>query len=88
MAVDYRWLMATGLVIDLLFVVALLGLIRHDRRSLVLLMVLAGADIVGEFAAQGTIAITITVSFVVAVAILPLSVRAARRVRMRYGAAT
>ena len=84
MAVDYRWLMVTGLVIDVLFAVALLGLIGQDRRSLYLLIVLAGADVVGEFVAQGTIAITITVSLVVAVAILLLGARALRRTRTSH----
>jgi hypothetical protein len=58
------------------------------RRGLLLPMVLAGADIVGEFVAQETVAITITVSFVVAVAILMLSAHAVRRLPTKHRPAT
>ncbi len=72
-AVDYRWLAATGAVIGLLFLVAFVALVARQRWSLTLLSGLAGVDIVGEFIAQGTVVITLTVSFVVALVILILA---------------
>ncbi len=71
--VDYRWLTIIGGLIAVLFGVALVGLVRRRYWSLTLLIVLALADIVGEFIAQGTFGIVITVSFVVAIAILIIS---------------
>ena len=77
-AIDYRWLVVVGAVVGVLFAVALIGLIGWHRWSLVLLVVLASADIVGEFVAQGTLAISITLSLAIAVVILALSLRALR----------
>ncbi len=71
--VDYRWLVITGAIIGVLYAVALAAL-KHDRYwSLKLLTLLALADIAGEFIAQGTLAITVTVSFIVAILILILA---------------
>ncbi len=70
--VDYRWLVVTGTIIAMLFIVATFGVWHGRHWSLSLLMALALADILGEFIAQGKIDITITVSFIVAWAILAL----------------
>ena len=77
-AIDYRWLLWTGLLLASLFAFAVIGLIRHRRWSLPLMGALAVADIVGEFIAQGQFWITINVSFIVAVGILALVARAWR----------
>jgi hypothetical protein len=77
-AFDYRWFVLVGAVVGVLFAVALIGLIGWHRWSLVLLVVLASADIVGEFAAQGTLAISITLSLAVAVVVLTVALRALR----------
>lgn len=53
-AVDYRALMISGAIIAVLFVVALWAVIRKKRWGLILVALLATADIVGEFVAQGT----------------------------------
>ncbi len=70
--VDYRWLTILGALIGLLFAVSLVGLLRGRHWSLRLLTILALADIIGEFIAQGTLSITINVSFIVALTILLL----------------
>ena len=69
-AVDYRWLAFTGAGIGLLYALALAGLLGRRRWSRPLLAVLALADIAGEFIAQGTLFITLNVSFLVALVIL------------------
>lgn len=79
-AVDYQWLVVVGGMVGTLFAVGLAGLFMGQRWSLILLSGLALVDVVGEFVAQGTVAITVTVSFVVAVAILGLSLNLAKRV--------
>lgn len=78
--VDYRWLAAIGALDTVLFAAALIGLADSQRWSLVLLAILATSDILGEFVAQGTLAVSITVSLVVAVVVLALSLREVRRV--------
>jgi hypothetical protein len=78
-AVDYRWLMWLGALAAILFAIALAGLLRGASWSLPLLGGLAIGDIVGELIAQGTVAITLNVSFIVAVAILWLVVQVRRR---------
>ena len=77
-AVDYRWLLALGALAGALYALALLGLRRRRRWSLWLLAGLALFDLVGELVAQGTLAIAITLSWVVALVVLLLSVRALR----------
>jgi hypothetical protein len=78
-AVDYQWLVVVGGTVGILFGVALVGLFMGQRWSLTLLSGLALIDVIGEFVAQGTVAITVTVSFVVALAILGLSLNLAKR---------
>ena len=67
---DYNILMAAGGVIALLFVLALWLMFRDITLAIKLLVLLAAFDIAGEFIAQGTIAISITVSFIIAVILL------------------
>lgn len=69
-AVDYFILMIVGFLVGVLFLINLFFLWKRKRFSLVVLFWLALADFVGEFVAQGTLAIVITVSFVVATTIL------------------
>jgi len=67
-------LMILGAILAILFVVSLFGLLANRLWSLDLLIGLAIADIIGEFIAQGVIAIVITVSLLVAIALLGLVV--------------
>ena len=69
-AVDYRALTVSGAIIAVLFALALWALIRGKRWSLFLVAFLAASDVIGEFVAQGTFLIEVTVSIVVAVALL------------------
>lgn len=63
-------LMMVGFVVGLLFAVSARLQYRNDRRGYLLLLYLALFDFVGEFVAQGTLAIEIVVSIVVAAIIL------------------
>jgi hypothetical protein len=78
-AVDWRWLATVGGMVGVMFAVALIGLLRSRPWSLTLLSGLALVDVIGEFVAQGTAAITITVSLVVALAVLGVSRHLATR---------
>jgi hypothetical protein len=68
--VDYRFLMISGLVVGLFFLINIPFLYQRRRFSFFLLFTLALFDFIGEFVAQGTLSIAITVSFIVASAIL------------------
>ena len=72
-AVNPSILMIFGAVATILFIVSLWGLITQRKWAINLVMGLAVFDIIGEFVAQGTIIIAIPVSFVVAVALLILT---------------
>lgn len=63
-------LMIVGFVVGLLFAVSVRLQYRSERRGYLLLLYLALFDFVGEFVAQGTLAIEIVVSIVVAAIIL------------------
>ena len=69
-AVNPNILMILGAVIAILFIISLWGLITQQKWAINLIMGLALFDIIGEFVAQGAIIIAITVSFVVATALL------------------
>jgi len=67
---DYRIFMVAGFVVFMLFAVALYGQLINAAWATNLVNGLAIFDVAGEFYAQGTIIIDLTVSFVVAVVIL------------------
>ncbi len=78
-APPYEWLLVSGGAVAILFAIAFVGLWQRERWALPLLTGLAVFDIVGEFVGQGTLAIEIVVSFLVAILILLLSLRLLRR---------
>ena len=65
-AADPRGLAIVGSLVGALFLACAFGMLRGRRWSGGGLLLLALIDIVGEFVAQGTVAIDITLSFVVA----------------------
>jgi hypothetical protein len=67
---DYNVLMITGGVVAILFAMALWMLYRNIAVGIGTIFVLALFDIIGEFIAQGTIGIAITVSFIIAIVLL------------------
>jgi hypothetical protein len=73
--VDHRWLIAVGAPVGIAFGVAAVAVVLRLRWSLALTILLALVDTIGEFVAQGRLSITVTVSFLVAIAILVLAVR-------------
>ena len=64
--VDHRLLMVSGFIVGILFLVNIPFLLRRRRNSFRVLFFLALFDFIGEFIAQGTLAIDITVSYLVA----------------------
>jgi hypothetical protein len=73
-AVSYEVLMIVGGAAAVGFAGATAGLWQRRMWSIRVLVGLATLDFVGEFVAQGTVFIDITLSFVVAVTILLLAV--------------
>jgi hypothetical protein len=69
---DYRWFLLVGGALTILFALCVWGLWRCATWVGPAVAVLAVVDIVGEFFAQGTIFITVNVSFLVAIALLLL----------------
>jgi len=78
-------LMVTGAIVAILFAIGLWGLLTKRSWSVDLLIGLAIFDIVGEFVAQGTLAIAIPVSFLMAVLLFILALIYRRQVS-RVGA--
>lgn len=78
-AVPWATLAVVGAALAALYAVAFRRYRRGRPRALVLIAALALADIVGEFVAQGTPAIAMNVSFIVALALLTLVVIERRR---------
>ena len=74
-------LMALGVPIALGFALALWGIVRAQPWATNLVIGLALVDIVGEFVAQGKVAILITVSFLVAVILLMLALFYRRQIK-------
>lgn len=74
-------LMVLGALVAILFAMALWGVIRGQNWAANLLIGLAIFDILGEFIAQGTFGITITVSFLAALALLLLAIAYRRQKR-------
>jgi hypothetical protein len=86
-AVNPTTLLVLGSIVAILFVVALWGMIHRERWAIGLAQGLALFDIVGEFAAQGTFAITITLSFLVAwVLLIAATLYRRQEDRSSYGA--
>lgn len=74
-------LMVLGALIAVLFALSLWGTAQKALWAINLVIFLALFDIGGEFVAQGKIAITITVSFMVAILLLILSLLYRRQVQ-------
>lgn len=72
-AVSPTLLMVLGAIIAVLFIVSLWGMVTKRPQTINLLIFLALFDMVGEFVAQGRIAITLNVSFLVATLLLIMS---------------
>jgi hypothetical protein len=66
-------LMVLGAVVAVLFILSLWGMVTQQKWAINLVMALALFDIIGEFVAQGTLTIAITVSFLVATILLILT---------------
>jgi hypothetical protein len=71
--VDPKVLLVLGMLLVILYCIAFWGIAIRRRWAANLVLVLALFDIVGEFVAQGTLAITINVSFLVAIALFLLT---------------
>jgi uncharacterized membrane protein (UPF0136 family) len=69
-SLDYRIFMISGFLVGILFLVAFIMMVRHNPVSLRLLFYLSLFDLIGEFVAQGRVFITITVSLLIATAII------------------
>jgi hypothetical protein len=69
-AIDYNYLLYSGAAVALLFGLTFWSLLKKQRWGLNLVIGLALLDIVGEFVTQGSIFITLNVSFIVAIALL------------------
>jgi hypothetical protein len=69
-------LMILGVPVTLLFALSLWGMIHKRDWAINLVIFLALFDIIGEFVAQGTLGILITVSFLVATLLLTLALMA------------
>jgi hypothetical protein len=74
-------LMVSGAVVAALFAISLWGLFKKWAWAIDLLLFLAIFDILGEFVAQGTIAISMTISFLIAVVLLILALVYRRQMR-------
>ena len=72
-AVSPNVLIVLGAIVGVLFSLSLWGIVTHRRWALNLVIVLAISDIIGEFVAQGTLSIVVTVSFLVAILLLMLA---------------
>jgi hypothetical protein len=77
-AVNPAILMVAGAAVAILFALCLWGMLSRKTWALSLLIGLAIFDILGEFIAQGTLAIAINVSFLVAIALLVLAIVCSR----------
>jgi hypothetical protein len=82
-AVNPSLLMFLGAVVAVFFVLSLWGMITRQTWAIKLVIALAVFDVVGEFVAQGTIIITITVSFLVATILLILALWYQRQIEKR-----
>ena len=74
-------LMISGGMVAVLFIASLWGLLKKRAWTINLLIVLAIFDLVGEFVAQGRLAISVSVSFLMAGILLILSLVYRRQIR-------
>lgn len=72
-------LMVLGAIVALAFCISLWGILTAKEWAVNLVIGLAVFDIIGEFVAQGTLAIEITISFIVAVVLLVVALQYRRR---------
>ncbi len=84
-AVDPDLLMDLGALAAVLFILSLWGLLTRKWWTSDLLIFLSLFDIVGEFVAQGKIAISVTLSFLVAVLLLILTLMYRRQLGQPSG---
>lgn len=68
--INHKILMLSGFIVGILFLINIPFLYQRKPLSFIVLFMLALFDFVGEFIAQGTLAIEIYVSFIVATIIL------------------
>lgn len=80
-ALDYRLFLVVGGVSAVLFALSGWALVRRKPWAVGLVVALALVDIFGEFVAQGTLMITLNVSFLVALTLLVLALLARRNAR-------
>jgi hypothetical protein len=73
-SVSPTFLMVAGAIVAALFAITLWGMLTKRLWALKLILALALFDILGEFVAQGKIAIVLNVSFTVATLLLILSI--------------
>ncbi len=85
-AVSPALLMVLGGLLAVLYAVTLWAMLTRRSWAIPLTIALALCDIVGEFAAQGTLGIGLNVSFIVATALLILAVLYRRRAQAIGGA--
>lgn len=83
-AFDYKIFMVSGAIVAVFFMVALYGMIKERKWSITLTVGLALFDIIGEFVAQGTLFIVITVSVLVAIVLLGLCYHEYRELQTDY----
>ena len=79
--VSPRTLMFAGAIIAALFIISLWGLLKKRAWTVNLLIALAAFDLLGEFVAQGRLAISVPVSFLMAAILLTLSLIYRRQMR-------
>jgi deazaflavin-dependent oxidoreductase (nitroreductase family) len=72
-AVPPSVLLVLGAIVAGLFGLSLWGIVTQRRWAINLVIALAIFDIIGEFVAQGTLSIVVTVSFLVAIVLLVLA---------------
>lgn len=82
-ALDYHFFMVVGLIVAMLYIVALWAIYSKRNYGLSLVVALAVFDILGEFIAQGRFEINLNVSFMGAVILLIL-VLLIRRTSARF----
>ena len=70
MSLDYRIFMIAGFIVGILFLDSFILMLRRNRIGLDLLLGLALFDFFGEFIGQGTLLISIPVSFIAATLII------------------